>query len=60
MMPIWALLDDGKQVAAFRGCNNDILREDCESEALALDLAAKTKKGIALGPGVEIVCLQDD
>ncbi len=59
-MPIWALYDDGKEVAAFRGFTNEICREDCETEAIELELAAKTKKGVALGPGVEIVCLQDD
>lgn len=59
-MPIWALYEDGKQIAAFRGIRNDICKEDCEIEAIELGLAARTKKGVALGPGVEIVCLTDN
>lgn len=59
-MPTWALLDDDKEIAVFRGIRNDICREDCEAEAIELDLAARTKKGVALGPGVEIVCYSDD
>lgn len=58
-MAIWSLLDDGKEVVSFEGIS-EFCREDCEARAIDLDLAAKTKKGIALGPGVEIVCLQDD
>ena len=58
-MAIWSLLDDGKEVVSFEGIS-ECCREDCEARAIDLDLAAKTKKGIALGPGVEIVCLQDD
>ena len=33
-MPMWALYDDGKEVAAFRGFNNEICREDCETEVM--------------------------
>ena len=58
-MAIWALYDDGKEITSFEG-HSEICREDCEIRALELDLAAKTKKGIALGPGVEIVCLESD
>ena len=59
-MPIWALIEDGKEIAAFRGFTNSICREDCETEAVELGLAAVTRKGVALAPGVEVVCLTDD
>lgn len=59
-MAVWALLENGRQVAAFRSIRNDIAREDCEAEALANCLAFMLPTGLALAPGVEIVCLQDD
>lgn len=58
-MAMWALLDDNVEITAYRGIDGDDCRKGCEEEAIRLDLAAMTKKGIALGPGVEIVCLED-
>lgn len=60
LMAVWALLKDGREVAAFRSIRNDIAREDCEAEALAVGLAFMLPAGLALARGVEIVCLQDD
>lgn len=59
-MAMWALLDDGNEIAAFEGIDSESCREDCEQRALGLGLAAQTRKGIALGPGVEVVCYDDD
>ncbi len=58
-MATWALLDDGKEIAAFQG-HSGCCREDCEARAVDLNLAVMTKKGVALGPGVEVVCYDDD
>ncbi len=58
-MSTWALLNDGEEIAAFRGI--DVLCvENCETVAVNMGLAAELQKGVALAPGVEIVCLEDD
>ena len=58
-MGTWVLLDQGKEIAAFVGLS-EVCRQDCEIRAVALGLAAWTKNGLALGPGVEIVCLESN
>lgn len=59
-MATWALLDDGEEITSFTGIDDEACREDCETRAIQLDLASRTKKGVALALGVEIICIDED
>ena len=59
-MAVWVLLVDDKEEAVFRGFSNELCREDCEVEAIEKGLAARLERGVALAPGVEIVCYETD
>lgn len=58
-MPVWVLMDYDEEVAVFSGISNSVVREDCEQEAIAQGLAAQLERGVALAPGVRIVCIED-
>lgn len=58
-MPVWVLMDHDEELAMFSGIRNSVVREDCEQEAIAKGLAARLERGVALAPGVRIVCIED-
>ncbi len=54
-MSIWALLDGGKEVAAYRGIDCDENREACIKEAKQRGLAVELMGRLAMVDGVEVV-----